>query len=83
MLMKVLSHLGNGKKWDSGWANVKSETVVPTETYLHHNISDQAVDFKGRVSFSGVLRLMLPAHTQFKMMDSVSQMMSGFWNNGA
>ena len=31
-------------KWDSSWPNdMKSETVVPTETCLHHNVLDQAV----------------------------------------
>ena len=35
-------------KWDSGWPNdMKSETVVPTETCLHHKVLDQAAAFDG------------------------------------
>ena len=44
-----LLHSGHRKrkwtKWDSSWQNkVTPETVVPTETFLHLNISDFALD---------------------------------------
>ena len=59
-------------KWDSGWQNnMISESVVPTKTRLHHNISDQGVSLDGVDSvFTSV---MLGAHILSELRDADSK----------
>ena len=50
--VSVLDLLSLNKVWDLGWSNnMKSETVVLTETCLHHTFSDEAVTLDGQSMF--------------------------------